>query len=143
MNYRLIHSNNAELQESRIHSLAFNYGMENPVSMLFLNSGLTYHKINSNSILANEISENTVKTILLPYDNSHESVHLHLGTSKYLYALRSSIAFKAMIGLNKYGQLVNQELLSFQNKNAFLQATINKKLFQTVSLNYNPSFELV
>ncbi len=139
MNYRLIHSNNAELQESKIHSLALNYGMENPVSMLFLNSGLTYHKINSNSILANEISANSVKTILLPYDNSHETVQLHLGTSKYLYALRSSIAVKAMIGLNKYGQLVNQELLSFQNKNAFLQATINKKLFQTVSLNYNPS----
>ena len=140
MNYRLLHANDAELQEKKIHSLVLNYGFENPVSMFFLNSGMQYNKINSNNILANEIADNIVKTILLPYNNTTENIHLHLSTSKYLYLTKSSLALKAIVGLNKYGQLVNRELFSFQNNRLELQATINKKLFQKVYLNYNPSF---
>ncbi len=139
MNYRLLHANDAELQENGIHSISINYGLENPVSMFFLNGGLQYFKINSNSILSNEISNNILKTILLPYNNSQENIQFNIGISKYLYFAKSSIALKTAINQNTYGQLVNNELLSFQNKGLLLQAGINKKVFRTVSLNYNPS----
>lgn len=138
LNYRTLQANDAELQENKIHSLRLNYSLENPVSMFFLNSGLQYYKINSNSILANEITDNIVKTILLPYNNSQENIQFQLGASKYLYIAKSTIALKTAVNLNKYGQLVNHELLSFQNNSLSLQATINKKLFQTVYLNYIP-----
>jgi hypothetical protein len=140
MNYRLLHANDAELQENKIHSLGLNYGFENPVSMFFINSGLQYNKINANNILANEITDNVVKTILLPYNNTTENIQLHLSTSKYLYLTKSSLAVKTMVNLTNYGQLVDQELLSFQNKSVTLSASLNKKFIRTIHINYNPAF---
>lgn len=140
LNFRLLHANNAELQEKKIHTMGLNYNFENPVSMLFLSSGMQYNKINSTNILANEIADNIVKTILLPYNNTTENIQLHLSTSKYLYLTKSSLTLKTMANVTNYDQLVNDELLSFQNKSVTLSASLNKKLFRTIQLNYNPVF---
>lgn len=140
LNYRLLHANDAELQEKKIHSMVLNYGFENPVSMFFLNSGLQYIKVKANNILANEIADNIVKTILLPYNNTTENFQLNLSTSKYLYLTKSSLALKTILNSTNYEQLVNHELLSFQNKSVTLSASLNKKLIRTLHVNYTPVF---
>jgi hypothetical protein len=139
MNYRNMQANNADLQEQKIHSLSIEYDFRKSISMFFLNTGLHYNKIIASTILSTEINDNISTTILLPYNNNQESIMLNGGISKYLFNFKGKISVQTNINSNKYGQFVNNDLLSFQSKGFALQASIIKKIFQAVNIDYKSS----
>jgi hypothetical protein len=136
-NYRSLFANDADLQEQQVAGVGLTYKFQRSVNMLFINAGVNYNRVKANSILSAVLTDNVQRTLLLPYGNDQSTFSATAGISKYLFALKTTAALKAAFTRGHYNQLINNELLPFNNDAFTLTSTIDSKLFGVVSFNYN------
>lgn len=137
-NYRTLIANNTNIQKKDISSYKLNYAFEKSISLFFVNAGLTYNKINANTILSSNITDNIQTTVALPFENVQNNLRLSLGLSKYSFALKSTFSINSHLSSNTFQQIINDELVPFQSRAYALNFKFNKKLFDAIKLNYEP-----
>lgn len=137
-NYRTLIANNTDIQKKNISSYKLNYAFEKSISLFFVNAGLTYNKINANTILSSEITDNIQTTVALPFENVQNNLRLSLGLSKYSFVLKSTFSVNSHLSSNTFQQIINDELVPFRSHTYALNFKFNKKLFDAIKLNYEP-----
>jgi hypothetical protein len=138
-NFRSLQANETGLQEKQVHSSGINYDFQQSIRMLFLNAGISYDQTVAQTLLSTEVADNLQKIIMLPYKNSQQNMVLTAGFSKYLFRLKSTISLKSRLNRLKYVQLINQQLLPFRSDALSISGNVLKKLFETVSVSYQPA----
>ncbi|MBL7731475.1 MAG: TonB-dependent receptor [Chitinophagaceae bacterium] len=138
--YRLLQANNATLQERVSYAVSVNYEYQHTVTMLFLNTGVTWNRTQQNTLLSAEVSDNIQRFILLPYKNNIITTGLTNTVSKYLFGLKTTVTVKSSLNFYRFMRLLNDELFPFNSHSLSLNGNLIKKLFGSVNLTYQPSF---
>lgn len=135
-NYRSLQANNAPLQERSGHTAGVSYSFQRTLQMLFLNGGLSFTKDNINTLLATEITSDIKRNVLLEIPNTRSSWQLHAGGSKYLYFLKATLSLKNNYSITRMQQYINQELIPVRFHSVNSSLSLDKKLFNRLSINY-------
>ncbi|SKA10068.1 carboxypeptidase-like regulatory domain-containing protein [Sediminibacterium ginsengisoli] len=138
-NYRMLYSNDAELQEKTSSGTGISYYYKRSITMLFMNAGIRYNKVTANSVLSSVITNNVQRTVLLPYENDQSNLSADAGISKYLFWLRSTVSVKALASRQYYNQFFNGYKLPFRNDLLNLQFGFDSKLPGSISFAYRLS----
>lgn len=137
-NYRTLQTNNTDVQEKQIHSASLGYEYEKSVSMLFLNGSLSYDRIQANTIITSILTDSIQTSVVLPFANTYSTARLNLGFSKYIFGLKSTAGLKMQLSRLVFQQIINNHLLPSQSHTASLTGSIQKRIFNSFSFNYQP-----
>lgn len=137
-NYRTLQANDAGLQQRNTSTYTFNYDFQESITMLFVNLGIAYDKVNANTISATEITDNIQKNILLPYPNARKSITVNAHFSKYVFSLSSTFSMKARVKRTDYQQLINNELYPLKGYEIYAAGNVSKK-FNALEISYQPA----
>ena len=135
-NYRTLQANNALLGESSAHNIGLNYNFQRNISMLFINAGINYTLARSNTIASNVVTDDMVNMILLPYDNEVSTVSANAGISKFIFVLGATAGLKGSWSNSRFNQLLNDELLPYNNVSVSVASSFEARLWDRISLNY-------
>ena len=135
-NYRTLQANNALLGESSAHNIGLNYNFQRNISMLFINAGINYTLARSNTIASNVVTDDMVNTILLPYDNEVGTVSANAGISKFIFVLGATAGLKGSWSNSRFNQLLNDDLLPYNNVSVSVTPSFEARLWDRISLNY-------
>jgi hypothetical protein len=135
-NYRSLQANDAPLQEKSGHIAGITYSFQRTLQMLFLNGGLSFTSDRVNTLLSTRITNDIKRNVLLAIPNTRNSWQLQGGGSKYLYFLKATMSFKTNYSITRMQQYINEELIPVKFHSANGSVSLDKKLFNKVSLNY-------
>ncbi len=135
-NYRSLHANEAALEERSAHQAGLGYNFQRNISMLFMNVGVNYIRAMANTIASNVITDNIMRTVLLPYDNDVSTWSANAGISKYIFALGATASIKGSWSTTRFNQFLNNELLPYNNISFTVNPGIEARLWNAVSLAY-------
>lgn len=136
-NYRNIRANDAALQEQRGHNTGLRYHFQRAIKMLFINAGISYNQSMANTIASSVVTDDIVRTVLLPFHNDVSSVNADVGISKYIFALGATASLKSSWSTIRSNQLLNDESLPFSNISFMLSPGIEARLFGRISITYD------
>lgn len=139
-NYRSIRANQADLQFTSTSQTSLNLNLQSSVSMLFGYINLSHRYISSNSIQSSMISNDIQYADLLPYKNHYNTYTLSAGISKALFLLSSSVSLKGMANRIQFNQIVNNDLLPFNNDMLMLTPGVDTRLFNHLTLRYTGNY---
>lgn len=141
-NYRSLFANNAPITERKSQTVGAGFNFRKAMQMFFLNFSAIYSTSTVNTIssytLANNIQQREV--ILLPNDT--ETLTLSANTSKYLFALRSTINAGVSFNENTFDQLQNGELLPFTSQTIAYKAGLDSKINSFINWAYNATYAI-
>ncbi|MGK6350761.1 hypothetical protein [Parapedobacter sp. DT-150] len=135
-NYRSLRANDAPLEERNSHNMGLNYHFQRNISMLFMNVGINYSYTTSNTIASNVVTDNIMNTVLLPYDNNVSTFSTNAGISKYIFALGATAGLKGAWSTSRFNQLLNDQLLPFNNVSVSVTPSFEARLWDRISLSY-------
>lgn len=140
-NYRSLYANNANLTERQSNTFSLNYNHRKAITMFFFSVNASYNHITSNNIASSIITNSFQQRILLPYKNSIDSRTMNANTSKYLFALHTTVAGGLMLQSNRSNQIQNGELLPYNtiltNFTASTETKFSNKLNANYKINYS------
>lgn len=136
-NYRSLRANDAILAEEYGHNAGLRYNFQRSISMLFINGGINYSKTTANTIPASVVTDNIVRTILLPFENDRSSFSANAGISKFIFALGATASLKASWSTTRSDQFQNGQRLPFNNISFVLNPGIEARLWNKISMTYN------
>lgn len=139
-NYRSIRANQADLQFTSTSQTSLNLNLQRSVSMLFGYINLSHRYISSNSIQSTIISNDIQYTDLLPYKNHYNTYTLSAGISKALFLLSSNLSLKGRVNRMQFNQIINDDLLPFNNDMLMLTPGVDTRLFNHFTLNYTGNY---
>lgn len=138
-NYRTILANDAELQERRSHHLGLHYNFQRSINMLFINAGFSYRKSTANTIVSSQITDDIVRTVLLPFENDVSTLSANAGISKYIFSLGATTSINVFWSTSRFNQYLNNELLPFNNLSLTVNPKTELRLWGRVGIHYNGS----
>lgn len=138
-NYLNFSNNDAGLQQKIVQDANITYSFQKAISMLFINAGFSYNKVDADAILSSQILNNIQQSIYLPYKNTQKQVSLFANFSKYLFKLKSTVALKTQWSSFKYMQFVNNQLQPFNSNTLNISGRILKKISNIADVAYEPN----
>jgi len=135
-NYRTIQSNDADLQEKHSRNLGIQYHFQRSVMLLFMNIDLNWNKARANSMASSVVNNNISQTVLLPLHNNINTLEAHAEVSKYVFALGAVAKIRASWNTTRYNQIINQELLPYNNISFSLSPDIEARLWNLIAFQY-------
>jgi hypothetical protein len=139
-NYRTFVSNDADLQVRRRHSFELGYSFQKAVRMLFINTTLSFDRAIADAMISTEIMDDIQKIVYLPVKNRQSRFTLKGGISKYLFSLKATVSVKPQWSSTKYVRIINNETIPFTTASVSLNAKLQKKVFQNISVVYEPNY---
>ncbi|MFC3199670.1 carboxypeptidase-like regulatory domain-containing protein [Parapedobacter deserti] len=136
-NYRSLLANDAALQGRHGHTVGLRYNFQRAISLLFINGGISYNRSGANTIAASIATDNIERTVLLPFENDISSFSANGGISKFIFALGATASLKASWSTSRFNQLLNDELLPFNNIAFMVEPGVEARLFGKVSITYS------
>ncbi len=140
-NYRSLYANNATLTERQNNTFALNYSQRKAIAMFFFSINTSYNHITSNNIASSLVTSSFQQRILLPYKNSIDSWTLSTNSSKYLFALHTTLGGGFLLQSNRSNQIQNKILLPYNtiltNFTASAETKFSNQLNASYKINYN------
>ncbi|RYE17856.1 MAG: hypothetical protein EOP45_15055, partial [Sphingobacteriaceae bacterium] len=140
-NYRSLYANNAVLTERQNNTFSLNCNHRKAITMFFFSVNAIYNRITSNTIASSVITSNFQQRVLLPYKNSTDSWTLNVSSSKYIFALHTTVSGGMLLQSNRYNQIQNGRLLPYNTVltgfNASAETKFSSQLNASYRLNYN------
>ena len=140
-NYRSLFANNADLTERQNNTFTLNYNQRKAITMFFFSINALYNHISSNNIASSLVTSNFQQRVLLPYKNSIDSWTLNTNSSKYIFALNTTLAGGLLLQSNRSNQIQNGALLPYNtvltNLTVSAETKFNNRLNASYKLNYN------
>ncbi|MDI9312511.1 MAG: carboxypeptidase-like regulatory domain-containing protein [Limnohabitans sp.] len=134
--YRTTQSNNTELQETYNNGSGLVYHFKRAIKLLFANVGVTYNQVKANTIASTILLNNSQQTILIPFNNSQNSITANAEISKYIFKTKTKLNIKTYWSKNFYNQLINSEPINFSNISTSIIWEIDGKIGGNFIYNY-------
>jgi hypothetical protein len=127
-NYRTLYYNKdvVPLGKTAQHQIAFSIDYQNILKMLFGNLGLTVSHLNSDQILNNSYSGETIIINRQEYPADTDIKQLNASISKGFYTWQAKIALYAVLGKSKTVYSISQEIYHYRND--FIQISMDAVL---------------
>jgi len=138
-NYLNFSNNDAGLQRKNVQDANITYSYQKAISMLFINTGFSYNKVDADAILSTQVSNNIQQNIYLSYKNTQQQVSLFANFSKYLFKLKTTVSLKTQWSSYKYMQLVNNQLQPFNSRTLNVSGRLIKKIYNVADITYEPN----
>ncbi len=138
-NYRSLHANEAMLQEKDMHQAGLQFGLQRSMQMLFINAGVGYDKILANTLSSSIISDDIVRTVVLPINNDMTTFRANMGISKFIKLIGSTADLKAIWSTTRSDQIQNGERLPFNNIVFTVSPGVEVQLHSKLRLKYSSS----
>lgn len=135
-NYRTLQNSAGSLQQKQITSLGSQYSLRRATKMLFVNFGLNYRSVFSNTILSTNIDPNSQNFTLIPLKNRQSSLLFSTGASKYLFEFNGTLSTTISGGLNTGEVLIDGTILEINGKTAQLSLKYDTNIAQLFSVTY-------
>jgi len=140
-NYRSLYANNAALTERQNNTFSLNYNQRKAITMFFFSVNASYNHIASNNIASSVITNSFQQRVLLPYKNSIDSRTLNANSSKYIFALHTTVSGGLMLQSNRSNQIQNNVLLPYNtiltNFTASAETKFSNQLNASYKINYS------
>ncbi len=140
-NYRSLYANNANLTEKQTNTFSLNYNHRKAITMFFFSVNALYNHITSNNIASSVITNSFQQRVLLPYKNSTDSWTMNVNSSKYIFALHTTLSGGLMLQSNRSNQIQNGVLLPYNtiltNFIAGAETKFSGQLNASYKLNYS------
>ncbi len=140
-NYRSLYANNAALTERQNNTFSLNYNQRKAITMFFFSINASYNHITSNNIASSIITNSFQQRILLPYKNSIGSWTLNANSSKYIFALHTTVSGGFLLQSNRSNQIQNNVLLPYNtvliNFTASAETKFSNQLNASYRINYS------
>ncbi len=141
INYRSLQANNANLTERQNSTFILNYSQRKAIAIFFFSINASYNHIISNNIASSLITNNFQQRILLSYKNSIDSWTLNANTSKYIFALHTTVSGGFLLQSNRSNQIQNGVLLPYNtvlnNFTASAETKFSNQLNASYKINYS------
>ncbi|MBE8713036.1 carboxypeptidase-like regulatory domain-containing protein [Sphingobacterium hungaricum] len=141
-NYRTLSSNSSDINETQTHQVGLNYRVGRAIKLLFYNFGLHYAHNSMNNIVSSQVNNEIIETVLLNIENSTQSLNLNAGIDAFIFPLSSSVKLNGGFTLTDYNQLLNGNLLPFQNLTYSINPRFELKIWKGYNLSYNGTASL-
>jgi hypothetical protein len=135
-NYRTLQAYTEGIQEEKTHTASISYTHQKSIKLLYSNIGFSYNYTIANTVLSDSFSNNIHHAFFIPYENHRTLFSVNGGISKYLFRLKTKLDFKIRKSWMFSEQFVNNELLHFQSDNFSFNIAADKKLGNSISINY-------
>ncbi len=141
VNYRSLYANNANLTERQNNTFLLNYNQRKAITMFFFSVNASYNHIASNNIASGVITNSFQQRVLLPYKNSIDSWTLNANSSKYIFALQTTVSGGLTLQSNRSNQIQNNVLLPYNtiltNFTASAETKFSNQLNASYKINYS------
>lgn len=135
-NYRTLSANSPVLQRQRVHQIGADFKTGDPITMLFFKLGYDYSHITSNTASSFLVEEQITRAILVPLQNTIRNHQISADLSKFVFFLSGKSGIRIDWNLANQNQIVNGELLPYQNRSLTLRPDLSLKLLRRVQLRY-------
>ncbi|RYE36674.1 MAG: carboxypeptidase regulatory-like domain-containing protein [Sphingobacteriaceae bacterium] len=139
-NYRSLYANNAPLTERQNNQFLLGYNHRKAITMFFFSVNAIYNHVGSNSIASSLITNTFQQRVLLPYKNSIDSWTLNANSSKYLFALNTTLGGGLMLQSNRSNQIQNGILLPYNTVLTSLTASAETKFSNKLNASYRVNY---
>lgn len=139
-NYRSLYANNAPLTERQNNMFLLGYNHRKAITMFFFTVNAIYNHINSNSIASSLITNSFQQRVLLPYKNSTDSWTLSANSSKYIFALHTTLGGGLLLQSNRSNQIQNGVLLPYNTVLTSLTASAETKFSNKLNASYKINY---
>jgi hypothetical protein len=141
-NYRSLFANNAPITERKSQTVGAGFNFRKAMQMFFLNFNASYSTSTINTISSYTLSNNIQQREVIFLPNDTENLTLSANTSKYLFALRSTINAGVSFSENTFDQLQNGELLPFTSQTLAYKAGVDSKINSFINWSYNATYAI-
>lgn len=141
-NYRSLFANNAPITERKSQTVGAGFNFRKAMQMFFLNFNASYTTSTINTISSYTLSNNIQQREVIFLPNDTENLTLSANTSKYLFALRSTINAGVSFSENTFDQLQNGELLPFTSQTLAYKAGVDSKINNFINWSYNATYAI-
>jgi hypothetical protein len=141
-NYRSLSSNASLLNENQTRTASLGYSYRNTLKILFVNLAASYITTERNTISYSTVSSVLQQSKSIPFANLSHGVSLAGGVSKYIFPLLTTLGAKVAWQENVYNQLLNGNLLQYQNDTYSFSGSLNTKLSSWLNFAYSGTFAI-
>ncbi|MBS1642804.1 MAG: carboxypeptidase regulatory-like domain-containing protein [Bacteroidetes bacterium] len=139
-NYRLLANNDMLIPEGSSHKFSLGFNFRKTIKIFFFNVYASYGITNTNSLVAASFYQTMQKQTTIFANNQSNNFMLMAGSSKYIFALHTTVSLKASYQQSTFYQLQNNSLQQYSNYTQTIGGGINSKLTQWFNAAYNFSF---
>lgn len=136
VNFRDLIANDARFDVRKQQNMTLDYSFQRPLEMLYMNASLSYSQMNANNIVSRNLTPSGIQSVFIPLKNKMNTLNSNVGISKYFSELKTSTSFKSAYNITHYNQLLNEQLLPYQNAELIVEPTVEFKGIQGVTLSY-------
>jgi hypothetical protein len=140
-NYNTLFRNPSPHEVIKSRNISFRLSYRNPINAFFNSVNYVYGTRNHSVLYSNQIqSDGQTEIVSTNVPNKGTYHNLHLNSSKYISASRSTISLKASYSLNKRVSLLNNEMFDVENRLLHLSPQLNTRI--TAWFNSEYRFEM-
>ncbi|MBS1628086.1 MAG: hypothetical protein JSR09_00010 [Bacteroidetes bacterium] len=139
-NYRLLDNNDISITEGNNHNFSLGFNYRKTIKIFFFNILASYSITNNNSLTATSFYQTIQKQTTIAVNNSSNNLSIMAGSSKYIFALHTTVSLKASYQQSTFYQLQNNSLQQYANYTQTIGGGLNSKLFKWFNAGYNFSF---
>ncbi|WP_293916179.1 MULTISPECIES: carboxypeptidase-like regulatory domain-containing protein [unclassified Sphingobacterium] len=136
VNFRDLIANDARFDVRKQQNMTIDYSFQRPLEMLYMNASVSYSQMNANNIVSRNLTPSGIQSVFIPLKNKMNTLNSNVGISKYFSELKTSTSFKSAYNITHYNQLLNAQLLPYQNAELIVEPTVEFKGIQGVTLSY-------
>jgi len=141
-NYRSLFANNAPLAESKSHNANLAFNFKKAISMFFFNVQAGYQYTSVNTISAYSLTNNIQQREVLFLPNSSKNLSFEANTSKYLFALSTTVNAGFSYTNSTNQNLQNNQLIPFGYENFVYRGGFEARLTKFINWSYNGNYTL-
>lgn len=139
-NYRTVSTNSAPVFESNTHAAHLGFQYRKTIKVFFVNLNIAYSHKTVDNISTRIINNSIEQQISLPLINNANSLNVYGGISKYIFSLKTTVSSNISWAANRINQLLNEQLLPFNNYNTTITTNVNSKLSERLYLTYTANY---
>ncbi len=136
INYRTLQSNRSGIQEQRTQQADLSFHLERSLRFLFVYVQLSASHNRQNALQAVEITEDGTQSYLVPIMNDIKNAGLEGSWSQYINGLRTTVALRASARFSQLNQLINGDLLPYQQRIWTLKPSVERAFGSAVQFSY-------
>jgi hypothetical protein len=141
-NYRSLFANNAAISESKTHNFGAGFNFRKAMQMLFFNVTANYSIAELSTISSFTLNNNIQQRVVLPLSNHVKTLSFNANSSKYLFALKSTVNLGVGYTQSDYDQLQNNDLLPINAQTISFKAGVEAKLTSFINWSYNANYSI-
>jgi len=141
-NYRSLTANKSDVSLTRTHTVSARYGFTKAAAMLFANFGVNYSDAGFNNISSFVLSDNIQQRLVIYMPNHSRSLSFDANSSKYIFALATTVNGGVGVRYSWMQQLQNGRLFTATSQTISYKAGAIGRLAKFLNWEYNAAYDV-